>query len=207
MASLSLRPHNRLFVALDLPGEIRRELAERGRALATALGGRPVAEGSMHVTLGFLGRVAAERGNALGDALEGAFPGPAPRLELGELVAFPRRSRATVVAVELRDPEGALAALHARVTAAVGRVLEAPGEDRPLRPHVTLVRFRRPARVGRLEPMDEERVFDCSRCALYDSHQTPGSPPRYEALVMASLGTPASAREPSPPAAPQDSNL
>jgi 2'-5' RNA ligase len=194
----ALRPDNRLFVALDLPSDERRALAERGRLLAAELGGRPVPEANLHLTLAFLGRVPPERGDALLGALGEALAGPAPRVEVVGTVAFPRTARATVAGVELRDPTGALAALHARVGRAVETAAGIPPEARPLRPHVTLVRFSRPARVAAAESTHRERAFDCSRCALYDSHQVTGGPPRYRALLVATLEAPTGARDEPP---------
>ena len=195
MSAPALRPDNRLFVALDLPPEQRRALAERGRLMAAELGGRPVPEANLHLTLAFLGRVPPERGDALLGALAEALTGPAPRLEVVGTVAFPRAARATVAGVELRDPTGALEALHARIGRAVDAAAGIPPEARPLRPHVTLVRVRHPARVADAGPADRERAFDCSRCALYDSHQVTGGPPRYQALLVATLETPAGVRD------------
>ncbi len=198
MSAPALRPDNRLFVALELPPDQRRALAERGRLLAAELGGRPVPEANLHLTLAFLGRVPPERGDALLAALGEALSGPAPRLEVIGTAAFPRAARATVAGVELRDPTGGLEALHARVGRAVQAAAGIPPEARPLRPHVTLVRFRRPARVEPAASADRERAFDCSRCALYDSHQVTGGPPRYQALLVATLEAPAGAREEPP---------
>lgn len=194
----ALRRDNRLFVALDLPVAERRALAERGRLMAAELGGRPVPEANLHLTLAFLGRVPPERGDALLEALAHALPGPAPRLEVAGTVAFPRAARATVAGVELRDPTGALAALHGRVGRAVEAAADIVPDARALRPHVTLVRFRRPARLGGPTPADRERAFDCSRCALYDSHQVTGGPPRYQALLVATLEAPSGARDEPP---------
>jgi 2'-5' RNA ligase len=90
---------------------------------------------------------------------------------------------------------GALGALHRRVARAVEEAAGISPEERPLRPHVTLVRFRRPARVELPASGDRERAFDCSRCALYDSHQVTGGPPRYQALLVATLEPPAGVRD------------
>ena len=195
MSAPALRPDNRLFVALDLPPGERRALAERGRLLAAELGGRPVPEANLHLTLAFLGRVPPERGDALLGALGEALSGPAPRLEVVGTAAFPRPARATAAGVELRDRTGALEALHARVGRAVQAAAGIAPDARPLRPHVTLARLRRPGRVAAARSVEPERAFDCSRCALYDSHQVTGGPPRYQALLVATLDAPAGARD------------
>ena len=54
-------------------------------------------------------------------------------------------------------------------------------------PHVTLVRLRRPVRVDLPPSTDREHMFDISRAALYDSHQSPGGPSRYRELFAVEL--------------------
>jgi len=179
-----LRAANRLFVAADMPAAARAWLAGVGAELAARTGGRAVPEASLHVTLDFLGRVPAEAGPALAEAVAAALAGPSIRVAPGGLRARPRAARARLVAVELDDPEGALAQRARRVRAAVDPVLGRQAGDGALWPHVTVMRLGRPARLGPLEaPGGREQVFDVSRGALYDSHQSPGGPPRYRELV------------------------
>jgi 2'-5' RNA ligase len=184
MSDVELRPANRLFVAADLPAAARAWLAGVGAELAGRAGGRAVPEAALHVTLDFLGRVPAEAGPALAEAVTGALSGPPIRVAPGGLQARPRAARARLVAVELDDPEGALSERARRVRAAVDAVLGREPEGGALWPHVTVMRLGRPAPVGPLEaPNGREQVFDVSRGALYDSHQSPGGPPRYRELV------------------------
>ena len=181
---MRLRPANRLFVAADLPQAARAWLAGVGADLAARAGGRAVPEASLHVTLDFLGRVPEEAGAKLAEVVAAALTGPAIRVAPGGLRARPRAARARLVAVELDDPEGALVERARRVRAAVDVVLGREPEDGALWPHVTVMRLGRPARIGPLEPPEgREQVFDVSRGALYDSHQSPGGPPRYRELV------------------------
>src|SRR5262245_48866205 len=112
---VSLRPANRLFVAADLPAGARAWLAGVGAELAARAGGRAVPQASLHVTLDFLGRVPAEAGPALAEAVSGALAGPVIRVAPGGLRARPRAARTRLVAVELQDPEGALAERARRV--------------------------------------------------------------------------------------------
>lgn len=192
-----LRPGNRLFAALDLPDEARTLLAGAAAAVADAVGGRAVPAERLHVTLRFLGRVPPESGEPLATALRAAcaaVPGPL-RLRRGGLVARPGRGRARLVAQELRDEDGAFAALHAALGPALGGALGRPlAEVRPW-PHVTLVRFSRPVRIpaagaAAAAPSPGERAFDVSRATLYDSVQIPGRPPRYDTVAGAALGAP-----------------
>lgn len=106
------------------------------------LRGREVPLQNYHVTLKFLGALAP---GAVADA----------RAAVAELTAtgscadaltvtgFPRPARARLVAVEVQ-PQPQLEAWWAALEARLGR------EDRGFRPHVSIVRFRRP---GRFEPV------------------------------------------------------
>jgi 2'-5' RNA ligase len=179
-----LRPANRLFVAADLPAPARAALARIGADLAAGMGGRPVPEASLHVTLDFLGRVPVRAGPAIVAAATGALAGPPIRVALGGLRARPRAARAKLVAVELDDPEGGLAERARRVREALDPVLGRTSDESPLWPHVTVLRLGRPARLERpAAPGAREHVFDVGRGALYDSHQSPGGPPRYRELA------------------------
>jgi 2'-5' RNA ligase len=185
--SLVLRPGNRLFVGLDPPPDARAALAAVGREVAGRLGGRAVPAESLHATIDFLGRVPPEAGAPLAEAVREALAGPAIPTGLGAVRARPAAGRARLVAVELLDPEGALAARAARVRAAVDGVLGRAPDGRALWPHVTVARWSRPVRASRLSGVDQEHLFDISRAALYDSEQSPGGPPRYRELVAVEL--------------------
>lgn len=180
---------NRLFLAADLDGDDRRRLASLARRVAAATGGRPVGEDGLHVTLHFLGAVAAEAVPPLVAALEREAGGPAVTVAGGPLRAWPCAARARLVALELRDLHGGLAALAARLAPAVARALGEAPPPRPLWAHVTLVRLRRPGAVEPAALPREERTFGISRAALYDSRQTPGGPPRYVRVAGITLGT------------------
>jgi RNA 2',3'-cyclic 3'-phosphodiesterase len=179
-----LRPANRLFVAADLPRPAREALARIGAGLAARLGGRAVPAANLHVTLDFLGRVPPEAARELADAVTTALAGPPIPVALDGLRPRPRVARARLVAVELDDPEGGLAARAGRVREAVDAVLGREPADAPPWLHVTVLRLGRPARVGPGEASEGgEQAFAVSRGALYDSHQSPGGPPRYRELA------------------------
>jgi RNA 2',3'-cyclic 3'-phosphodiesterase len=179
-----LRPANRLFVAAELPGAARESLARIGGDLATRMGGRAVPAANLHVTLDFLGRVPPEAGPELVEAVGGALAGPPIRASAGGLRARPRSARARLVAVELDDPDGGLAERARRVREAIDGVLGRDPDDGAMWPHVTVLRLGRPARLDPAPaPGGWEQVFAISRGALYDSHQSPGGPPRYRELA------------------------
>jgi 2'-5' RNA ligase len=185
--TLPPRSANRLFAAADLPVDARSRLAGSAAEVAAGSGGRPVAPESLHVTLDFIGRVDPPRWPVLAEAVAQALAGPPVRVGLGPLRARPRSSRARLVARELTDPEGALAEWILRVRAAVDAALERSPDGSAPWPHVTLVRLRRAVRVDLPPATDEEHMFDISRAALYDSHQSPGGPPRYRELFAVEL--------------------
>jgi len=173
-------PRARLFVALDLPERVRAGIAAwGGRALADpAL--RPVAEGSLHVTLAFLGWTAEKEIPGLGAIVE-SCAGPAPRIALGEPVRRPERGRARLFALPVDSPAtlALQAALEEKLVAA--RLYEP--EKRPFWPHVTVARVRREERGSRRPapvskppgalPKELLRPFDGVRLTLYRSQLQP----------------------------------
>lgn len=173
-------PRARLFVALDLPERVRGGIAAWGRRELRDPALRPVREGSLHVTLAFLGwkpEKAIEE--VAGLVRESA--GPAPRLRLGEPEQRPERGRARLFALPV-DSRGTIelqAALEERLVAA--RLYEP--EKRPFWPHVTVARVRkeerssgRPATVQRppgAPPKGLLQPFDGVRLTLYRSQLQP----------------------------------
>jgi 2'-5' RNA ligase len=188
---VALRPKNRLFAALDLPEELRAELAARAAGLVADLGGRAVPAPNLHLTLAFLGQVPPERGAEAVAALASALPpAPAMRVRVGGLTVRPGRSRARLLAAELVEETGELEALGLRAQRALAALgLCADARER-FWPHVTIVRFSRPPALGRLSWAGDERQFDVSRAALYDSLLSSGGPPRYEPVWRVDLMTP-----------------
>ncbi|MDE3070004.1 MAG: RNA 2',3'-cyclic phosphodiesterase, partial [Acidobacteriota bacterium] len=146
----------RLFIALDLPVDVRHDLAAWARrALGTTLsapGARGVPPSSMHLTLCFLGTVSLQSVAPLAAVVEREAP-PPMTLSLGAPVWLPRR-RPRALAVEVHEDSDALAALHRDIVQAIREVAVEPGsrgargapprEARPagFRPHVTVARMR-----------------------------------------------------------------
>jgi RNA 2',3'-cyclic 3'-phosphodiesterase len=173
-------PRARLFVALDLPERVRAGIASwGGRALADpAL--RPVAEGSLHVTLAFLGWTAEKEISRLSAIVE-SCAGPAPRIALADPVQRPERGRPRLFALPAGSPAtiAMQAGLQEELVAA--RLYEP--EKRPFWPHVTVARVRReergskrPARVSKVPgalPPALKHPFDGVRIVLYRSQLQP----------------------------------
>lgn len=177
----------RVFVALELPGLVRAELADwTSRVTAATPGLRAVPCHSLHVTLCFLGLLPIEQTEAVARACECVRGRPVSDLALDDVLWLPRR-RPRVLAIALVDPHGQLAG----VQAALGEALEAAGaftpEDRRFLAHVTVARVGRAARVkgNALEPPPADR-FDAHGVTLFRSHLGRG-PARYEPLHRVSL--------------------
>jgi 2'-5' RNA ligase len=172
----------RLFAAADLPDDVRLPLAAWGAACAEACPElRPVAEERLHLTLVFLGSRTDSEAERFAPLVTGCADG-AVEVQLGRaLWLAPRRPH--VLTVELRDASGALEALQARVADALG-----VHEYRPYRPHVTVARVRKGARIRPSEvelPLVPAASFGLEALALYRSHL--GPKPRYEALARVPL--------------------
>lgn len=128
----------RLFVALDLPGEIRAALAELGEALP---GARWVPAANYHLTLRFIGEVPAFRAEEI-DAALGALRGRCFTLGLQGVGTFVKGGREVALWAGVERSE-ALLRLQGKIETALQRAgLEA--ERRRFVPHVTLARLDNP---------------------------------------------------------------
>jgi 2'-5' RNA ligase len=137
----------RLFVALELPDAARAALAAFRDAAADPAVWRPLPDGSLHLTLAFLGHRPEADVPAVVDALRGQAL-RAPRLVLGEALALPPR-RPRVLTAEVLDPDGTLGDLQAAVSRDLAAAALYEPETRPYRPHATVARLRPDARPPR----------------------------------------------------------
>jgi RNA 2',3'-cyclic 3'-phosphodiesterase len=175
----------RLFVAVTPPGPHLDTLSASVASWRDAAPpARWVAPDGQHVTLKFLGWTPSDRRAPLDDVLAMVAAGRRrARLSWGAVGAFPSPRRARVLWVGLDDPAGLLAGLAADLDAA----LEPLGwgrEARPFTPHLTLARFRSPARLEQLPRLDDMAAlpaFEVSAISLYRSRLHP-SGARYELL-------------------------
>jgi RNA 2',3'-cyclic 3'-phosphodiesterase len=178
----------RLFVALELPVAVRGQLAAFGHAAADGDEGlRAVGEDALHATLAFLGhRDVADLAPAA-EAVRNADTA-APALALGDpLWLAPRRPH--VLTVALDDIDGTLATLRATLVERLAEALDWEAESRRFRPHVTVARVRRGARVRRDLPDAPQATFAGEAVTLFRSHLGRG-PARYEALERVALTSP-----------------
>jgi RNA 2',3'-cyclic 3'-phosphodiesterase len=151
----------RLFVALEIPGEIRNRL----RDLIAEL--RPICQDArwatpeqMHVTLKFIGHAIDRPENENFAALRAALRGiqsPAPvDLQFRGLGFFPNSRHPRVFWCGIEASENL-----ARLAVEIGEALEPlgiPAETRDYKPHLTLARFKMPQPVPRLAHLAEQNA-------------------------------------------------
>jgi 2'-5' RNA ligase len=156
----------RLFVACDLPDETRRAVeAWQLEALEGHEGLR--LNHALHITLAFLGTVAAARLPELTEALAQVRV-PQCELAIAEPVFLPVRGAKRVVVLRLSDRDGELARLQADVAAALAGTGLFKAEGRPWLPHLTVARFRHPCHPFCLQNVNIPR-FCVVRAVLYSS--------------------------------------
>jgi RNA 2',3'-cyclic 3'-phosphodiesterase len=173
-----------LFVALDLPGDVRRAIAAwRDEAIAERRDLRPVAVEALHVTLCFLGWRPEKEIPAITEAVAAACSGCAPpRLAAGGLEAVPPRGP-RLFALDLDDRGGGASRVQAAVSDALAEARFYEPERRPFWPHVTLARVKRGERAGPLEAVaPPSEPFSAREVTLYRSTLRP------QGAVYAPLG-------------------
>jgi len=183
----------RLFVAVDLPDEIRDGLREWSEAELVDPALRPVRAESLHVTLVFLGHREAHEVEEIAEAVE-EICAPAVLMKLEDPITLPRGRRAALFA--LPAPSPATTDLHHGVAEKLVEEGLHEAEDRDFWPHVTVARVRpegrgsrRPAAVARHPGDLPERLkepFYAVRLTLYRSVLQPGGA-RYVPLAQVEL--------------------
>lgn len=148
----------RLFVAVELPEEIReglRELMDALRTHAAAHAVRWVRPEGIHITLKFLGAVPAGRLDELQRALERATAGVAPfEFAVSGMGSFGGRRNVRVVWAGVGGETAALASLAARVEDEMAP-LGFARESRPFAAHLTLGRVRDEATAAERESLHD----------------------------------------------------
>ena len=140
----------RLFVAIDLPSNIKEKLANIQARLKEANAGvRFVSPEGIHLTLKFLGEVAEDRVGKVIEALAENVPRISPfNLKVEGLGAFPSISRPRVVWAGVKAPDELLT-LAEEIEKAMVK-LGFPKEERDFSPHLTLCRIKSPQGIDRL---------------------------------------------------------
>ncbi len=197
-----MSPTIRSFIAIDLPGLVRRRietLVDEFRESDAQVGWVRV-EG-IHLTLKFLGNVAPELIEQIQPVLADIASQTAPiRIEPAGCGAFPTIKSPRVVWVGLGGQIGPLAELAQRVETAMVPYGFEP-EGRPFKPHLTLGRVKGKQRLQALQEIlfahrdFTAEPFDATEVVLYKSDLRPDGA-RYAPLFKAPFsGRPAPADE------------
>lgn len=133
----------RLFVAIEIPAEIRAALAAFVNELrAAAPQAKWVRAENLHVTLKFLGETEAAKLSVVQSALGTVHSPQAVALDFRGLGFFPSEKRPRVFWAGMQASRN-LAALASGIDQALHK-LGFPLEERPFTPHLTLARFNQP---------------------------------------------------------------
>jgi 2'-5' RNA ligase len=144
----------RLFVAVELSEEAREAAGAVSEQLRAGIGRRIAARwvdpGKMHLTVRFIGHLAAGASDAVLDALRAPLPVAAFDVVLGSCGAFPRAGPPRVIWIGLAEGFPALASIHDECNRRLAPLGLEP-EARPFSAHLTLARVkdaRAPIRRG-----------------------------------------------------------
>jgi 2'-5' RNA ligase len=183
----------RLFAALSLTSAVRdalvdvqaqmRRRAERGRATP-----RFIEPGALHVTLKFFGWTDVAHVERLSVAVTALAATTRIPTQLSRVIALGKVRRARIVAAELTDAEGRMAALAERFEVE-GEAIGIARETRRFLPHVTLIRIKRPCDVGDWLNAAQLPTLETTldEVVLYQSILHPTGA-EYRALATARLG-------------------
>ncbi len=141
----------RLFIALELPPEVRQAAAEVTRELkSSGADVKWVKPEAMHLTLKFLGEVLEEQAPDIENALKEACAGIAGlELEIKGCGSFPGAKKPQVVWLGMEGQMDQLRGLAGAIEASM-ELLGFPPERRSFKAHLTLGRVRRgPKRGGK----------------------------------------------------------
>jgi 2'-5' RNA ligase len=139
----------RVFVALDIPDEVRRAIGDLiGKLEKTCRGARWVRTEGMHVTLKFVGEVSPEKAERIKSALAGVRSNTPVEMHFRGAGFCPneRHPRVFWAGIEASPNLAELAqGIEARMES-----LGVAREQRPFRPHLTLARFKSEEGLERL---------------------------------------------------------
>src|SRR4051794_19035319 len=145
-----------------------------------------VAPEALHVTLAFLGWRDESDVDVVATAVRAAAR-PVVALSVGAALWLPRR-RPRVLAVELEDGDGTLAAVQGDVVRGLVDAVGFEPERRAFLPHVTVARVRSGDHgLPELSPPPALGAFAARAVTLFRSHLSPQGA-RYEPLAQVSLG-------------------
>lgn len=170
----------RLFLAIELPADMKRHLARMSDVLrAQRLKLSLTRAENLHVTVKFIGEVSDDQVPKLCDALAGISPSGGMWLAIDHLLMFPPRGPVLIVGGGVGGDAEKLVQAHKAIDERCG-ALGIPRENRQYRPHVTLARARPPLPAWRRETLTQALTpflpgpgFTATRLALMQSRLTP----------------------------------
>ena len=177
----------RLFLGVPLDDSVRAMLAQHLEQHPVP--GRPVPPVNWHLTIRFLGNVDQIAMERLIAELDQADLGKVFEIVLGEMGAFPRPARASVVWLALDKGQERLSELNEIAEEASQAVGLSP-EERPFAPHLTLSRIRPEldVRTGLAAYRQAPLQWTVGEMVLYESHMGRGSAV-YEPMERFPLGS------------------
>jgi 2'-5' RNA ligase len=143
----------RCFIAIELPAGVKKGLRELQSRLKSESRApiKWVDPENIHLTLKFLGNVAADKVDAIAEAMTEAVQGTAPfPLKISELGVFPNPRKVQIVWVGVGGELERLAGLQRRIESALEK-LGFAAEKRRFTPHLTLARLRDQATASERE--------------------------------------------------------
>lgn len=172
----------RTFIAVELPGTIREELAGlQERLRSPDLSAKWVSPDNIHLTLKFLGSVESERIRAITGALKGSLEDEKSfSFTLNGVGAFPSPSRPRVVWVGIKEGKEEVRRIAVKIEHAL-ELMGFPKEKRGFSSHVTLLRIKREGKPGELRARIEGTDYRSdpirvSSIAMMKSDLTPQGP-------------------------------
>ena len=141
----------RAFLAVELPEDIRRALAQLQRRLAESHADvKWTEEANLHITMRFLGEITEPQRQGLEERLRGVASGHhVTMVQLAGVGAFPSMHSPRVLWVGIGEGQEALTKIAEEIERRVVS-LGLPKEDHPFAAHVTLGRVRSPKHRAQL---------------------------------------------------------
>ncbi len=161
----------RVFLALEIPGEIKAYLRVVRDQLATRIRNvKWVNESGQHITLKFFGEQEEKRVREIGDALSGIERLYNPvAVTLKDIEAFPDRKRARVIVMALEKGVDNIRMIFHDIEDRLSE-LGIEKEKRSFRPHITLGRMRIPGPLLDRDIVDVDmRGFTINKMVLFQS--------------------------------------
>lgn len=153
----------RIFIAIELPVDIRRKLKTHIDHLRHSLPGSHASWGceeNLHLTLKFLGDIPVEKVETLSQATQRAASDSSSfELTIAGCGAFPPSGQPRVLWIGIGDLSGKLADLHTVLEEECAQAGFAR-EQRSFQPHLTIARLRRPQGARQLATLHKEIGFE-----------------------------------------------